>query len=617
MTLEHPPLRLRAAEVQRLGKASNAVYLALAAAAGHAVPPPANQDRVGWSVLLSELPLHSHPIALARWRGRIDALALRTRYSNTDLYASFEPILNPAQLLFSLLEQNRVELLGAKLYCGVRDNLAVLAHERWIRAQPEGIVRTGAAWTETVAMLARIPLGAPLPASVRQNVTTTWRNWFTDEQTREIEALAANVEDQAAYARQSLRVIAATCNVTESCQLDLADPRRLVEPIHRARAPDATQSSRANSNVEAQTPNSGDPLAGIELRKTSPVVDGSATRKGSEPYRIYTTAFDQVALASQLCDSATLDRRRAELDRHIGRHVSNVARWAHLLQRRLLALQMRSWQFDCEEGLLDSARLTRVVTHPLDPLAYKIEREIEFPDSVVTLLVDNSGSMRGAAIASAAMCAELLSRTLELCGVKTEILGFTTRNWRGGRARAQWLAAGRPAHPGRVSELRHIIYKSADEPWRRARSRLGLMLESTLLAENVDGEALLWAHDRLLHRPEPRRILLVISDGAPMDDATIQLNDEHYLERHLHAVVERIECTASVELVAIGIGHDVSQYYRRAITLAGADGLGEALVRQLVELFDPTPRKKRSRHRYPPPGHRSRSLLSVNGAYGP
>jgi cobaltochelatase CobT len=252
----------------------------------------------------------------------------------------------------------------------------------------------------------------------------------------------------------------------------------------------------------------------------------------------------------------------------------------------LLALQARSWQFDLEEGLLDANRLTRVATDPLGPLAYKDEAESAFPDTVVTLLVDNSGSMRGLPIATAAVCAELLGRMLERCGVKTEILGFTTGGWRGGRARAQWLAEGRPPDPGRLTELRHIIYKAADEPWRRARPGLGLMLDGDLLRENVDGEALLWAHDRLMRRNEPRRILLVISDGAPLDDATIDANDPGYLERHLHRVIEWIEDESPIELAAIGIGHDVTGYYRRAMRLRGVEELGEAIVEQLITLFD-------------------------------
>jgi cobaltochelatase CobT len=326
-------------------------------------------------------------------------------------------------------------------------------------------------------------------------------------------------------------------------------------------------------------------MAWTELRDALPPPQLTSARTHS-PYRAYTTVFDQVVLPGDLCDLATLEQRRRELDQCVSPLLMNVMRWAHRLQRRLLALQARSWQFDLEEGLLDANRLTRVATDPLGPLAYKDEAESAFPDTVVTLLVDNSGSMRGLPIATAAVCAELLGRMLERCGVKTEILGFTTGGWRGGRARAQWLAEGRPPDPGRLTELRHIIYKAADEPWRRARPGLGLMLDGDLLRENVDGEALLWAHDRLMRRNEPRRILLVISDGAPLDDATIDANDPGYLERHLHRVIEWIEDESPIELAAIGIGHDVTGYYRRAMRLRGVEELGEAIVEQLITLFD-------------------------------
>ena len=303
-------------------------------------------------------------------------------------------------------------------------------------------------------------------------------------------------------------------------------------------------------------------------------------------YHAYTTAFDRIDRPGDLCDQKTLEQRRRELDQRVAPLLMNVMRWAHRLQRHLLALQTRSWHFDLEEGLLDGNRLTRVATDPLAPLAYKEETRSAFPDTVVTLLVDNSGSMRGMPIATAAICAELLGRMLERCGVKTEILGFTTCAWRGGRARAQWLAVGKPRDPGRLSDIRHIIYKAADEPWRRARSGLGLMLDDTLLKENVDGEALLWAHDRLMRRMEPRRLLLVLSDGAPLDDATIDANDADYLDRHLHSVIEWIQRDSPIELAAIGIGHDVRGYYRRAVKLRSVEELGEAIAEQLISLFD-------------------------------
>jgi cobaltochelatase CobT len=263
-----------------------------------------------------------------------------------------------------------------------------------------------------------------------------------------------------------------------------------------------------------------------------------------------------------------------------------VTRLANRLQRRLMAQQARSWDFDQEEGLLDAARLARVVVSPGHSLSYKIERDTEFRDTVVSLLIDNSGSMRGRPIAIAAICGDILARTLERCGVSTEILGFTTRGWKGGQSREAWLTDGRPPNPGRLNDLRHIVYKRADEPYRRSRRNLGLMMREGLLKENIDGEALLWAHNRLVARPEERRILMVISDGAPVDDSTASANGGSYLERHLRQVIDWIEKRSTVELIAIGIGHDVTRYYNRAVTIMDADQLAGAMVEQLAQLFD-------------------------------
>jgi cobaltochelatase CobT len=303
-------------------------------------------------------------------------------------------------------------------------------------------------------------------------------------------------------------------------------------------------------------------------------------------YKSFTTEYDETAEASDLCDAEELQRLRRTLDRQLENLHSVVSRLANKLQRRLLAQQNRSWIFDLDEGVLDAARLARVVVDPMQPLSFKRERELEFRDTVVTLLIDNSGSMRGRPISIAAICADILARTLERCNVKVEILGFTTRAWKGGQAREKWVAAGRPANPGRLNDLRHIIYKAADTPWRRARPALGLMMKEGLLKENIDGEALLWAHMRLLGRPEARRILMVISDGAPVDDTTSSANGGAYLERHLREVIGQIEQRSPVELIAIGIGHDVTRYYRRAVTIVDVEQLAGVMVDKLAELFD-------------------------------
>ncbi len=306
-------------------------------------------------------------------------------------------------------------------------------------------------------------------------------------------------------------------------------------------------------------------------------------------YKIFTSKFDETVRAEELCDIAELDRLRSYLDKQLAHLQSAVARLANRLQRRLMAQQNRAWDFDLEEGMIDAARLSRVVIDPMHPLSFKAERDTEFRDTVVTLLLDNSGSMRGRPITVAATCADILARTLERCGVKVEILGFTTRAWKGGQSREAWLQAGKPVNPGRLNDLRHIVYKAADAPWRRARRNLGLMMREGLLKENIDGEALLWAHSRLVGRPEQRKILMMISDGAPVDDSTLSVNPGNYLERHLRHVIEDIETRSPVELIAIGIGHDVTRYYRRAVTIVDAEELAGAMTEKLAELFDDQP----------------------------
>ena len=312
---------------------------------------------------------------------------------------------------------------------------------------------------------------------------------------------------------------------------------------------------------------------------------GATDRPDDGEGNVY-TRFDEIVSSEELCDEEELSRLRAYLDQQMGGLSNVVTRLANRLQRRLLAQQARSWDFDQEEGLLDAARLARVVVSPAHSLSYKIERDTEFRDTVVSLLIDNSGSMRGRPIAIAAICADILARTLERCGVGTEILGFTTRGWKGGQSREAWLSANRPPNPGRLNDLRHIVYKRADEPYRRARRNLGLMMREGLLKENIDGEALLWAHNRLIGRAEERRILMVISDGAPVDDSTASANGGNYLEKHLRQVIESIERKSPVELIAIGIGHDVTRYYERAVTIMDADQLAGAMVDQLAMLFE-------------------------------
>src|SRR6185295_14246186 len=368
---------------------------------------------------------------------------------------------------------------------------------------------------------------------------------------------------------------------------------------------DASGEDMSDSTAEAAEAMSAEMSDDAEMGDSEAPAEPKRPRRHgqNEPrgpdYRPFVMKHDETVPAEELCEPEELERLRGYLDKQLSHLQGVVARLANRLQRRLMAQQSRAWEFALEEGLLDPARLPRIIIDPLHALSFKREKETKFRDTVVTLLLDNSGSMRGRPITVAATCADILARTLERCGVKVEILGFTTRAWKGGQSREAWLAAGKPGNPGRLNDLRHIIYKAADHPWRRARKNLGLMMREGLLKENIDGEALDWAHKRLLARPEQRKILMMISDGAPVDDSTLSVNPGNYLERHLRWIIEEIENRSPVELIAIGIGHDVTRYYRRAVTIVDAEELGGAMTEKLAELFEehaaverPSPRSR-------------------------
>uniref|UniRef100_UPI004047C5FD cobaltochelatase CobT-related protein n=1 Tax=Orrella sp. TaxID=1921583 RepID=UPI004047C5FD len=363
-------------------------------------------------------------------------------------------------------------------------------------------------------------------------------------------------------------------------------------------APEQSQEDQQDAS-EAQI--SMDDQADAEMGEEAEMPEGEAPLDPPTPqpvsdadpnYKVYTTDFDEEIRAEDLAEAAELDRLRAYLDQQLEPLKGAVSRLANKLQRRLQAQQNRSWEFDLDEGILDAGRLARIVASPTTPLSFKMEKDTDFRDTVVTLLLDNSGSMRGRPISIAAICADVIARTLERCAVKVEILGFTTKAWKGGQSREKWLAEGRPVTPGRLNDLRHIIYKSADAPWRRARPNLGLMMKEGLLKENIDGEALEWAHRRVANRPEQRKVLMVISDGAPVDDSTLSVNPANYLEKHLRDVIAMVEKRKAVELVAIGIGHDVTRYYDRAVTITDVEQLAGAMTEQLASLFDTDPRKR-------------------------
>jgi len=543
-------------------------------------------------------------------RGQADGFALNLRHHDDKIHARSMPSGPTARAIFNAIEQARVEAVGAERMRGVAANLSAALDEH---CRSQGFTqiqaREDAPLHEVVGLLAREALtGERTPPAARQMVDL-WRSWLEPRAGKVLSALARYKDDQEAFAHAARELIAHLELDEEDAMDEEQDEESTGEDDEAGADSDSrsgdAEASAAMAEMGAEEDQSssrdgedgGDEQEGEILPGTGedePGRPGQPLRQrgdlrndpGEPPYRPHTTEFDEMVEAEGLCDPQELTRLRLHLDQQILHLQSVVSRLANRLMRRLMAKQSRAWEFDLEEGLLDTARLARVVVDPMSPLSFKREKETAFRDTVVTLLIDNSGSMRGRPITVAAMSADILARTLERCGVKVEILGFTTRAWKGGQSRERWLAEGKPPNPGRLNDLRHIIYKSADAPWRRTRKNLGLMLREGILKENIDGEALLWAHDRLLGRPEQRRILMVISDGAPVDDSTLSVNPGNYLEKHLRQVIDWIETYSAVELLAIGIGHDVTRYYRRAVTILDAEQLGGAMMDKLAELFD-------------------------------
>ncbi len=572
------------------------------------------------------LPARDLPAAeVAQVRGAADSYALRLKHHDERVHAHLLPTGGTARAVFEAAEQARVEAIGANALPGVSNNLTALLEERCrTRGYAKVREKTEAPLAEVVGLMVRERLTGQAPPESAARMVELWRPWIEEKAGADLSSLISNIDDQQAFARMARKLIA---------DLDLgeelgSDPNDSDEDQEENEGDGADDQNEADAGDGASPEGSTTEQAeaaegeGEEGDETATQVesdqrmmgaegedpgeghrpwrpDTKASTERNEPlYRAYTTEHDETVLAEALCDADEMSRLRAYLDQQLQALQGVVSRLANRLQRRLMAKQNRSWEFDLEEGLLDAGRLSRVVTDPMHPLSFKRETDVNFRDTVVTILIDNSGSMRGRPITVAATCADILARTLERCSVKVEILGFTTRAWKGGQAREKWLKDGKPANPGRLNDLRHIIYKPADAPWRRARKNLGLMMREGLLKENIDGEALLWAHSRLLARPEQRRILMVISDGAPVDDSTLSVNQGSYLERHLRQIIELIENRSSVELIAIGIGHDVTRYYRRAVTIVEAEQLGGAMMDKLAELFDETtPGQGRGRRR--------------------
>jgi cobaltochelatase CobT len=562
----------------------------------------------------------------ASLRGQADRLALRLANHDEALHARLRPSDSKAAEVFEAVEQARVEAVGSRSLAGVRANMDAALLTRLERT---GALRAAAAdrvpLHEAVALLVRERLTGQRAPDGAGALLDMVRGELETKAGAKIDALAGVADDQDAFAARLKDVLQALdLDPGDGRGDDVSDDKGEDEPDPQEpdAADDQDEEDDAGGGEGQSMDGSSDDRTSGDERDSRPDgapadPDGDASDEGPEinegalpnrqevgddgrpidAYRVFTTAYDETIDAAELCDPNELERLRSLLDQQLTALSSVVARLANKLQRRLMAQQNRSWAFDLEEGVLDTARLTRIITDPTSPLSFKAESESPFRDTVVTLLLDNSGSMRGRPIMVAAVCADILARTLERCGVKVEILGFTTRAWKGGQAREAWISAGKPAHPGRLNDLRHIIYKSADAPWRRAKKNLGLMMREGLLKENIDGEALTWAHERLLGRPEARQILMVISDGSPVDDSTQSANAALYLDKHLRQVIEEIETRSPVELIAIGIGHDVTRWYRRAVTIVDVEQLGGVMIEKLAELFDSEPKAAPKRRR--------------------
>jgi len=543
-------------------------------------------------------------------RGWADSLALTAACHDPKLHARLAPKSGPARAAFEAVERARVEALGANRMSGMAANLTARVEDQYGHGRYAEITeRADAPLEDALSLIVRERLTGAAPPDTAKAMVDLWRPWIEERAGRTLSKLDKLAEDQATFGR-SLRDLLKSLNVSE----ELSDGEREEGDDDEQDPESGEQESKdSTEGQESQDQDSEDERGeGEEGETTDQAQDAEADQfdadadsdemaDAREPwrpnfnvldnpeafgYKVFSRAHDEEIAAENLSTPDELERLRSFLDKELRNLQGAVARLANRLQRKLLAQQNRAWDFDLEEGTLDVARLTRVITDPLHPLSFKHEREADFRDTIVTLLLDNSGSMRGRPIMVAACCADILARTLERCGVKVEILGFTTRAWKGGQAREAWLAAGKPANPGRLNDLRHIVYKPADAPWRRAKRSLALMMREGLLKENIDGEALAWAHRRLQARPERRRILMMISDGAPVDDSTLSVNTGSYLELHLRQVIEEIETRSPVELIAIGIGHDVTRYYRRAVTITDPSELAGAMTDKLVELFE-------------------------------
>src|SRR6478672_1149955 len=568
---------------------------------------------VGGKARLPEPPRRLSREDAAIVRGHADSIALRLACHDAAVHRKLMPGGQQARAVFEAVEQARVEAIGARRMHGVAQNLTAMLDDKFHRGKFDEVTdRADAPLEEAIALMVRERLTGVAPPPAAKKLVDLWRPFIEERAGRDLDRLERLVENQRRFGDvihdllDSLEMGDERARDSEDDDSD--DSGENDQQQSEGEDGDAKESDDAQGMSMEEMEVSADELPdgaseamdapSADMPDDADMGDSEAANEPWRPrphgqneprgpdYHPYTAKFDEIIAAEDLCEPEELDRLRGYLDKQLSHLQGVVSRLANRLQRRLMAQQNRAWEFDLEEGLLDPARLPRIIIDPLHALSFKREKDMTFRDTVVTLLLDNSGSMRGRPITVAATCADILARTLERCGVKVEILGFTTRAWKGGQSREKWIADGKPPHPGRLNDLRHIVYKEADEPWRRARKHLGLMMREGLLKENIDGEALLWAHARLIARPEERKILMVISDGAPVDDSTLSVNSGTYLERHLRQVIAWIEARSPVELVAIGIGHDVTRYYSRAVTIMDAEQLGGTMIEQLAALFD-------------------------------
>ncbi|WP_397542288.1 cobaltochelatase subunit CobT [Roseovarius salis] len=553
-------------------------------------------------------------------RGTADALALKHKYHDNTLHARYNPAGEMARELYDAMETARCEAMGAHEMPGTAGNIDARIGAEARRRGFDQITDASDAPLATAAgyLIRHLATGRELPPAAR-NVMELWQGFIEDHAGGTLEDLKDKLADQTEFARFARQIIkdlgygdqlGEDPDAPDEDEQDEAEEETQEEEQPESSGEDESDDDQADAEPdqsqeqqqdETQAQVSMDDMADQDMGDETEMPEGEAPLEPPEPqpiseadpnYTVYSTDYDEEIRAEDLAEPVELERLRAYLDQQLEPLKGAVGRLAHKLQRRLQAQQNRSWEFDREEGILDAGRLARVVANPTTPLSFKVEKDMEFRDTVVTLLLDNSGSMRGRPISIAAICADVLSKTLERCQVKVEILGFTTRAWKGGQSREAWLGEGRPQLPGRLNDLRHIVYKSADAPMRRTRDNLGLMMKEGLLKENIDGEALEWAHRRIIGRREQRKILMVISDGAPVDDSTLSVNPANYLEKHLRDVIDMVERRKQVELLAIGIGHDVTRYYERAVTITDADQLAGAMTEQLAALFDSDPRAR-------------------------